>query len=54
MIVEIDIDAELDEVWRERIDRQISFKFASAGSHVRLRSVQLHYDKDAAGTPCFR
>ncbi len=41
MIVEIDLDAGLDGVWRERIDRQISYKFASAGATVRMLSVQL-------------
>ncbi len=46
MIVEIDIDTGLDAVWRERIDRQISYKFASAGAIVRMLSVRLELDEE--------
>ena len=52
MIVEIDIGADLEPAWRERIDRQINFKFASAGTNVRLLNVRLEL-KDEQGSSVY-
>ena len=41
MVVEIEIDAELEGLWRDRMSRQINFKFASAATSVRLLNARL-------------
>ena len=52
MVVEIDIDAGLDGPWRERMSRQINFKFASAAASVRLLTARLKVASDG-GSPLY-